>query len=67
MNPFVRFVNWILDPTIFLLLRLFADFVAAASLLLVRNLVTGLWFAFVALATLFSAVKAKRQRRPQAA
>ncbi len=67
MNPFVRFANWILEPAIFLLVRLLGDFVAAVYLLLVRDYLAGAWFALVGVVTLFSDVKARERSRVEAA
>jgi hypothetical protein len=67
MNPFVRFANWILEPAIFLLVRLLGDFVAAIYLLLVRDYLAGAWFALVGVATLLSDVKARKRGRAEAA
>jgi hypothetical protein len=67
MNPFVRFANWILEPAIFLLVRLLGDFAAAVYLLVVRDYLAGVWFALVGVATLVSDVKASKRRRAEAA
>lgn len=66
MNPFVRFVNWILEPAIFLLVRLLGDFGAALYLLVVRDYLASAWFAFVGVATLFSEAKARKRERAEA-
>ncbi len=65
MNPFVRFANWILEPAIFLLVRLLGDFAAAVYLLLVRDYLAGAWFALVGVVTLFSDEKARKRRRAE--
>ncbi len=67
MNPFVRFANWILEPAIFLLVRLVGDFVAAVYLLVVRDYLAGAWFALVGVVTLFSDVKARKRGRAEVA
>ncbi len=67
MNPFVRFGNWILEPAIFLLIRLLGDFAAALYLLVVRDYLAGAWFVLVGVVTLLSDVKARRRGRTAAA
>ncbi len=62
-NPVFRLVNWLLDPAIFLLIRLLADFAAGIYLLIVRDYLVGIWFAVVGIATVFSELRAKEQRR----
>ncbi len=66
MNPFVKFADWILEPAIFLLVRLIGDFAAAVYLLLVRDYLAGAWFVFVGVVTLFSDVKARKHGRATA-
>ncbi len=67
MNPFVRLANWILEPAIFLLVRLLGDFAAALYLLAVRDDLAGVWFVFVGVVTLLSEVKARNRGRVEAA
>ncbi len=67
MQPFVRLANWILEPAIFLLVRLLGDFAAALYLLAVRDYLAGLWFVFVGVVTLLSEVKARNRGRVEAA
>lgn len=54
MNSFVRLANWILEPAVFLLIRLLGDFVAAVYLL-------------VGVVTVFSDAKARKRDRGEAA
>jgi hypothetical protein len=67
MNPFVRLANWILEPAIFLLVRLLGDFAAALYLLVVRDYLASAWFVFVGVVTLLSDVKARHRARAEAA
>ncbi len=67
MNPIVRLANWILEPAIFLLVRLLGDFAAALYLLVVRDYLAGVWFVFVGVVTLVSDVKARNRGRAHAA
>ncbi len=62
-NPVFRLVNWLLDPTIFLLIRLLGDFAAGIYFVLVRDYLVAIWFVVVGVATLFSELRAKEQRR----
>ncbi len=66
LNVFVRLANWILEPAIFLLVRLLGDFAAALYLLVVRDYLAGVWFAFVGVVTFLSDVKARNRGRAQA-
>jgi hypothetical protein len=67
MNPFVKFANWILEPAVFLLVRLLGDFAAAVYFLVVRDYLAGVWFALVGVATLLSDVRASKRGRAEAA
>ncbi len=67
MNPVVKFANWILEPAIFLLIRLLGDFAAALYLLVVRDYLAGAWFFLVGVVTVFSDAKARKRSRAEAA
>jgi hypothetical protein len=58
----VQFFVWALSPVPFLALRLIADVISATIFLLSHDLLFGLWFVVVSLATLASEIIARRER-----
>jgi hypothetical protein len=57
-----QFFVWALSPVPFLALRLIGDMISASVLLLSHDLLFGLWFVVVSLATLASEMIARRER-----
>ena len=59
-NPFSRLLSWIVEPHVFLVLRLAGDFAAAAYLAWIGSYLVAAWFAVVGLFTVWSERKALR-------